>query len=174
MAGTIQAPEKLAIQNLEAYQSNAIRTRQRLNVFFHVVHHGVEIVFFKEDIRQANTVFFVKAFRCGFGGWHVYAHFLMQEWNEFVGLNPGNECSACILFEHDLVADRLAIELHKIQCAGGHARSSSALQRNNRDAMSLMRQLQPCKLAETKNMLSTRERKELLGSAHPLWWQGIV
>jgi hypothetical protein len=29
------------------------------------------------------------------------------------------------LFEHDLVADRLAIEFYKIQGAGGHARSSS-------------------------------------------------
>jgi hypothetical protein len=51
------------------------------------------------------------------------------------------------------------------------------------DAMSLMPQLQPCKrrkkiyvvyrTKKIKIMSPTGQSKELLESAHPLWWQGI-
>jgi hypothetical protein len=98
----------------------------KLKLFFHIVHYGVQIVFFEKDIRQTDAAFFVETLSGGFGNRHVNAHFLMQEWDEFVGLNAGHESAPGILFKHNLVGRRLAVNFHEIQSAGGHARSSSA------------------------------------------------
>jgi hypothetical protein len=73
----IKAEKTYHSQNPKAVGSEATK----LDIFFHVIHYGVQIIFFKKDIRQPYTVFFVKALGGGFGCRHINAHFLMQEWN---------------------------------------------------------------------------------------------
>src|SRR5579864_1824466 len=118
----IKAERPHRSQNLKAVWSEATK----LKLFLHVIHYSVQIVLFQKDIWQTDTVFFVKTLGGGFGGRQVNAHFFMQEGNKFVGLNACDKGTAGILFEHDLIVDRLAVNFHEIQCAGGHARSSSA------------------------------------------------
>jgi hypothetical protein len=110
-------------RNLKVVLSEATKM---LDILFHIIHDGVEVIFFQKDVGQADAVFFVQTLRGGFGDGHVNAHFFMQERDEFVGLNAGHEGAAGILFKHDLVSGWLTVNFHEIQGAVGHARSSSA------------------------------------------------
>src|SRR5438270_1084616 len=50
-----------------------------LNIFFHIVHDGMQVVFFQEDVGQADAIFFLQAQGRGFGGGQFDPHFLMEE-----------------------------------------------------------------------------------------------
>src|SRR5579864_7254760 len=71
----IKAERPHRSQNLKAVWIEATK----LKLFLHIIHYRVQVIFLQKDIRQADTVFFVKTLGGGFGGRQLNAHFLMQK-----------------------------------------------------------------------------------------------
>jgi hypothetical protein len=95
-------------------------TTQLRNVFFHVIHYGMEVVFFKKDVGQANAAFFLQARSGGLSGRQLNAHFFMEKGDQLIRFNAGDKRSTGILLKHDLVGCGLAINLHQVKRAIGH------------------------------------------------------
>jgi hypothetical protein len=53
----VKAEKSHHSRNLKAVWSEATE----LKLFFHVIHHRVQIIFFQKNVRQADAVFFIKA-----------------------------------------------------------------------------------------------------------------
>src|SRR5262249_55891629 len=99
--------------------------RRKLYVFLEIVHHRVQIVLLKKDFGHPRSAVFLSALSRRFSDKQVYPHLFVEEADQLVGVDAGNERASRILLEHDLVSRRLTIELHDVQSPTRHKHPSA-------------------------------------------------